>query len=79
MNDTIEQIGSGSVIQHGKLNDRVYLMKLKQEDLAAVLQRLEVLTDTEHYSKLFCKVPRSLAPPFLAKGFIPEGEIPSFL
>lgn len=78
MNDTIEQIGSGSVIQHGKLNDRVYLMKLKQEDLAAVLQRLEVLTDTEHYSKLFCKVPRSLAPPFLAKGFITEGEIPRF-
>jgi putative beta-lysine N-acetyltransferase len=78
MSDVIEQIGSGSVIQHGRLNDRVYLMKLKKEDLAAVLQRLEVLTVEKHYSKLFCKVPGSLAAPFLAMGFIPEGEIPHF-
>ncbi|HAR38475.1 MAG: putative beta-lysine N-acetyltransferase [Bacteroidetes bacterium GWD2_45_23] len=78
MSDTIEQIGSGSVIQHVRLNDRVYLMKLKKEDLAAVLQRLEVLTVEKHYSKLFCKVPGSLAAPFLAMGFIPEGEIPHF-
>ena len=78
MRDTIEHIGSGSVIQHGKLNDRVYLMKLKKEDLPAVLQRLEELTEKEHYAKLFCKVPGSLAPRFLEKGFITEGHIPGF-
>lgn len=78
MNDTIEHIGSGSVIQHGKLNDRVYLMKLKKEDLTAVMQRLEELTEKEHYTKLFCKVPGSLAPHFLEEGFIREGQIPRF-
>jgi len=78
MSDTIEQIGSGSVIQHGKLNDRVYLMKLKKEDLTAVMQRLEELTVEERYSKLFCKVPGSLAPRFLDEGFITEGQIPRF-
>jgi putative beta-lysine N-acetyltransferase len=78
MSDTIEHIGSGSVIQHGKLNDRVYLMKLKKEDLPAVMQRMEELTRQEHYTKLFCKVPGSLAPHFLEEGFIKEGEIPRF-
>ena len=78
MSDTIEHIGSGSVIQHGKLNDRVYLMKLKKEDLPAVMQRLEELTRQERYTKLFCKVPGSLAPRFLEEGFIREGEIPRF-
>jgi putative beta-lysine N-acetyltransferase len=76
--DTIEHIGSGSVIQHGKLNDRVYVMKLKKEDLPAVLLRLEELTEKEHYTKLFCKVPGSLSLPFLEKGYIPEGRIPRF-
>ena len=78
MSATIEHIGSGSVIQHGKLNDRVYLMKLKKEDLPAVMQRMEELTRQEHYTKLFCKVPGSLAPHFLEEGFIKEGEIPRF-
>ena len=75
---SIEQLGSGSVIQHGKLNDRVYLMKLKKEDLPIVMQRLEELTLQERYSKLFCKVPASLAPRFLEEGFIREGHIPRF-
>jgi len=78
MSDTIEYIGSGSVIQHGKLNDRVYLMKLKREDLTAVMERLEELTREEHYSKLFCKVPGGLAYRFLEEGFIREGQIPRF-
>lgn len=78
MSDTIELIGSGSVIQHGKLNVRVYLMKLKKEDLPEVLLRMKELTVTEHYSKLFCKVPGSLAPRFLEEGFIREGVIPRF-
>jgi len=76
--DTIELIGSGSVIQHGRLNDRVYLMKLKKEDLPAVLQRMRELTEKEHYSKLFCKVPGKLAPGFLGMGYIVEGQIPHF-
>lgn len=78
MSDVIEQIGHGSVIQHGKLNDRVYLMKLKESDLDAVLQRMDELTKEKHYTKLFCKVPESLSSPFLEKGFIPEGTIPGF-
>ena len=78
MSDTIELIGSGSVIQHGRLNDRVYLMKLQKEDLPAVLQRMKELTEKEHYSKLFCKVPGKLAPGFLGLGYIVEGLIPHF-
>ena len=33
MEDRIETIGKGSVIQHGKLNDRIYLIKLGKEDM----------------------------------------------
>jgi hypothetical protein len=31
MEDRIETIGKGSVIQHGKLNNRIYLIKLRQK------------------------------------------------
>ncbi len=32
MRDAVEIIGTNSIIQHGKHNDRIYLMKLAEED-----------------------------------------------
>ncbi len=78
MHDTIELIGKGSVIQHGKHNDRVYLMKLKEDDLSVVLPKIAELARQNRYSKIFCKVPKQLAPEFFANGFLLEGFIPKF-
>ena len=78
MHDVVDTIGKGSIIQHGKLNDRIYLMKLDERDLGDILPELKVLAKRNKYSKLFCKVPKNLAPVFLADAYILEAYIPRF-
>lgn len=78
MNDTIDHIGLGSIIQHGKHNDRVYLMKLDERDVDIILDELSKLAKANKYTKLFCKVPKNIAPLFFANGYILEAYIPKF-
>lgn len=78
MNDKIEIIGNGSVIQHGKHNDRLYLMKLKIEEVEFVLDEISKIAYVNKYGKMFCKIPRDAAPLFFANGYILEAIIPRF-
>jgi len=78
MRDEIEVIGKGSVIQHGKHNDRIYLMKLNKQDSALVIEELSRLANKNSYSKIFCKIPKNMAPSFIADGYILEAYIPRF-
>ena len=77
MNDTIEIIGEGSVIQHGKENDRIYLMSLKG-DASVTIDKIKELAKSNGYSKIFCKIPKSTAPVFFANGYLLEAFIPKF-
>lgn len=76
--DSIVPLGRGSLIQHGKQNDRIYLMKLAEEDVTLVFNEISRLLALYDYSKVFCKVPAPVAPLFLAKGYMLEGYIPAF-
>lgn len=76
--DTIENIGNGSLIQHGKHNQRVYLMKLNEADTPAIMDTITQLARKNNYSKIFCKVPQHVAPQFIARGFLCEAQIPRF-
>lgn len=78
MNDIIEKIGKNSIIQHGKENDRVYLMKLDKRDADMVLEQISKLAYDHKYTKLFCKIPKSIAPRFFADGYMMEAYIPHF-
>ncbi len=78
MHDVVEIIGKGSIIQHGKHNDRIYLMKLDKQDVDIIIDEISKLADIHKYSKLFCKVPKNIAPLFFAEGFILEALIPKF-
>ena len=78
MPDKIEKIGRNSWIQHGELNQRIYLMKLDQEEAVEVISLMNNLARSKKYSKIFCKVPGNKAPLFTANGFIPEAQIPGF-
>lgn len=78
MQDRIETIGKGTIIQHGKFNDRIYLMKLHQEDCPGVLNALREIARENAYTKIFCKVPGWAAPAFFSDGYIMEGYIPKF-
>lgn len=78
MHDKVDVIGKGSVIQHGTYNDRVYLMKLDEGDVDIIIPELSKLSKEKGYSKIFCKVPKYIAPLFFMDGYILEGFIPKF-
>lgn len=78
MEDRIETIGKGSIIQHGKLNDRIYLIKLGKTDIPGILLTLREIGRENHYTKVFCKVPAWAAPYFFADGYLTEAIIPNF-
>lgn len=77
MYDVITKIGS-SVLQHGKYNDRIYLMKLSDDDLDTTISELERLALTENYSKIIAKVPASSKALFGNAGYMVEASIPGF-
>jgi len=78
MHDEVVKVGKGSTVQHGELNDRVYLMKLDEQDKGIILDTISELAYKNGYSKIFCKVPKKIAPLFFAGGYILEAYIPRF-
>lgn len=77
MLDKIEKIGN-STIQHGKYNDRIYLMKLDPNEIDILIPELERLAKEHGYSKLFAKIHKSSEADFKDHGFEEEAFIPKF-
>ncbi|MDT8325096.1 MAG: hypothetical protein RRA94_13375, partial [Bacteroidota bacterium] len=75
--DTIEKLRN-SVIQHGPSSDRIYLMKLKEEDYPEIIPELVRLAEGNRYGKIFAKVPSRVADGFLREGFDREAVVPGF-
>lgn len=79
MHDAVEAIGKGTMVQHGKHNDRIYLLKLNDNDaLKDILANITRISIENRYSKIFCKIPKRVAPEFFARGFVLEAFIPKF-
>ncbi|PTN05945.1 putative beta-lysine N-acetyltransferase [Mangrovibacterium marinum] len=76
--DTLLELGHGSLLQHGKHNDRIYLMKVHPGDEAEILTQLNQLAEEQDYGKLFCKIPQHLVARFQDDGFTAEAIIPDF-
>jgi len=74
--DVIEQHGE-SIFQHGKLNDRVYVMKVAGPPEEAAAKALEIAR-REGYGKVFAKVPEQGARAFRARGYRQEAHIPEY-
>jgi putative beta-lysine N-acetyltransferase len=77
MPDRQEYLG-GSLIQHGRHSDRIYLMHLAPADVPWILEPLADLAMRSGYGKIFAKVPADLSGPFLAAGYEQEAAIPGF-
>ncbi len=75
--DVITEFGK-SIIQHGKLSDRIYLMKLHPDDVPDIIPKMEELAEKENYSKIFCKVPADHQDAFQKAGYCQEAMIPKF-
>jgi lysine 2,3-aminomutase len=77
MQDKIEKIGK-SIVQHGKINDRIYLMKFDPDDASAIIPELNKLVSNFGYSKIFAKIPTDAFPYFVEEGYKIEAFIPRF-
>ncbi len=77
MFDTIEKIDN-SLIQHGPMNQRVYLMKLNGQDLPDVMFKMDVLAQRQDYTKIFVKVPLQVKPLFTESGYEEEARVTGF-
>lgn len=75
--DLITQI-NGSTIQHGKENNRIYLMKFASADVEGLIASLNSLAEENKYSKIFAKVPEHAEKYFLNNGYIREAFVPGF-
>ena len=78
MHDKIEKLSNGTILQHGKLSDRIYIMKLEDKDASNILDTLSELSLDNNYSKIFCKIPQWVVPLFLSDGYRVEAIIPKF-
>lgn len=76
MNDSIIKIGN-SLIQHGKQNDRIYLMKLYKGDEQKVISLINELIHLHNYSKIFAKIPYEFKKLF-NESYKIEAIIPNF-
>jgi putative beta-lysine N-acetyltransferase len=75
--DKIETFNN-SLIQHGKYNDRVYVMKLSRNDFPYIINYIDELIDKYSYSKIFVKAPAWSYKDFVNNGFVKEAFIPNF-
>lgn len=75
MYDKITKAGS-SLIQHGKYNDRIYLMKLAEDDFPGIIKHLDILANEEKYSKIFAKVPGYAGELMKENGYVIEASVP---
>jgi beta-lysine N6-acetyltransferase len=65
-----------SEIQHGKFNNRVYLMKLDPSDYPSILNEIDSLASKNGYGKAFAKVPAYALDAFLENGYVAEAKVP---
>lgn len=77
MPDQIIKYGA-SVIQHGKLNDRIYVLKLKKPDFPEIIPELDQLANEKKYSKIVVKAPGWSREKFVKHGYIEEASVPDF-
>lgn len=77
MSDAIAKMGN-SIIQHGKMNNRIYLMKLDIADVTRIIPALNRLAIAKDYAKIFVKIPAEFKRNFLFDKFVVEAKIPNF-
>lgn len=75
--DIIVRMGN-SIIQHGPLSNRVYLMSLAPQDCPDIIPEIKQLALTNGYTKIFAKVPREKMSLFQEAGYVTEAYIPGF-
>lgn len=79
MRDEVIRTDKGSVLQHGKFNDRIYLMKLSGDDIPGIIDILNELAQHNKYGKITARTPLWALPLFKADGYITEAYLPGYI
>jgi len=77
MADKIEVL-HGSVIQHGTVNDRVYVLKVNKDKIQELINDIKRLAKKKSYGKIVVKAPESTKEHFSMRKFREEAHIPHF-
>ncbi len=77
MKDILEKKGN-SIIQHGKDNDRVYVLKSHEENYIDFVCFLDELALKKKYGKIFVKINEDYKKVFLENKYVQEAFIPKF-
>lgn len=77
MYDKISKVQK-SIIQHGPLSQRIYLMKFGGGSIPKTIGKLDQLCKKNNYSKIIAKIPKENVPVFKDSGYILEASIPGF-
>ena len=75
--DSVEK-KHGALFQHGKANNRLYLMKWDGKEPTRLLQTINQLVTANRYTKAFIKVPEHHAPFFAQNEFEEEARVPAY-
>jgi putative beta-lysine N-acetyltransferase len=75
--DQTEKVGN-SIINHGKYNNRIYLMKLDKKDFPNIISIMDDLAKSQGYTKIFAKIASSMKDEFINSGYTVEATIPGF-
>ena len=78
MKSDIIELFCGQTIQHGKSNNRIYLMKFNPSVDENIPQELINKARKDGYSKIFAKSTKDTLATFLQYGFIVEAFIPAY-
>jgi beta-lysine N6-acetyltransferase len=73
---SIKEIISNSIIYHDKLNDRIYLKEIQNEDINYVIETIETKALERKYTKIIGKVSSKVKSYFIQKGYSIEAVIP---
>lgn len=74
--DKTEEI-NGAYMQHGKNNNRIYIMKASY-DAETMIKNADELAVKKGYSKIFAKIPNSLSENFFNAGYVKEAYVPGY-
>jgi lysine 2,3-aminomutase len=77
MEDKFEKIGD-SLIQHGKFNNRIYLMKTTPKGTSRIISKMDKLAEEKGYTKITAKIFADSFPRFLLAGYRVEAYIPGY-
>lgn len=77
MEDVVEKI-QGSLIQHGRHNDRIYVLRLNSGSPQRLISRLERIAEVSDYGKICAKISAPSWKAFEDAGFVREAVVPGF-